>query len=292
MKTNPMKGIYINLDRCSSRKLTLLKRIDDAGLSSSEYERFSGIEPVEKEMHVRRGLKSKGELGIFRSFMSVFSRISTGNFDDTVHVLEDDASFSNEISSALNILRVAMKSHHLLRTADIVFLDYFLDSNLFIKVAPYRSQDKKGSLRIIPASHYYLGCASSFLVRRSSATRLAQLLERIYQTSAKLAPIDLTFRKLLRNGIISAYMTVPLFCAPEWDQDEMSCIQANEKTDIRLSQRSHLLLRLLAAGIKTPLWCTQRLDDLHETQSGLRADCNAMEFLHYFNSLRGRMVSF
>ena len=60
-----MKGIYINLDRCTDRKNSLLEQLDLAGLPSTEYQRFSAVEPADDDPRLLQGLKSKGELGLF-----------------------------------------------------------------------------------------------------------------------------------------------------------------------------------------------------------------------------------
>ena len=99
-----MRGIYINLDRCTRRKSSLLSQLDSAGLPSIEYERFSAVEPGGQEPQLSMGLKSRGELGLFRSLASVFALIADGDFDDVVHVVEDDATFPAGGSQSIELV--------------------------------------------------------------------------------------------------------------------------------------------------------------------------------------------
>jgi hypothetical protein len=132
----------------------------------------------------------------------------------------------------------------------------------------------------------------SFLVRRSSASYLSRLLSKILDSANSLAPVDLTLRALLRMGAVSGFLVVPLLGAPGWEQDEASTIQTDVDNAVRLSQRAHILLRLLASGIKSPFWCAQQLEEMYGVASPLAPDSDANDFLFYFDSLRGRMLAF
>ena len=287
-----MRGIYINLDRSSDRKDSLLSQLVSAGLPSNEYERFSAIEPVGDEPQLSRGLKSKGELGLFRSLSSVFAMIGDSGFDEVVHVVEDDAAFPVGGSVAIESVTRLMVSHPVLKTADIIFLDYFLNRNLFASVMSIRENLASGSFHFIPAKNAYLACTGSFLVKRSSASYISILLSRILDSSDTLVPVDLTLRALLRMGALRGFLAVPLLSAPGWEQDDDSTIQSHSDNALRFSQRSHILLRLLASGIKSPFWCAQRLEEMYGFASPLAPDSNAIDFLAYFDSLSGRMPRF
>ena len=287
-----MRGVFINLDSCLSRKDSLLSQLDFAGLPSVEYQRFSAIEPAGNEPQLSKGLKSKGELGLFRSLSSVFAMIGDGYFDEVVHVVEDDAAFPAGGSGAIESVTRLMLSHPVLETADIIFLDYFLNRNLFASVMSVRKNLASGSFRFIPAKNAYLGCTGSFLIKRSSASYISILLSRILDTADSLAPVDITLRTLLRMGALSGFLAAPLLSAPGWAQDADSTIQSNSDRALRLSQRSHMLLRLLASGIKSPFWCAQRLEEMYGLASPLTPDSNTNDFLVYFDSLNGRMKRF
>jgi hypothetical protein len=287
-----VRGVFINLDRCSDRKDSLLRQLDSVGLPSTEYQRFSAIEPVGEEPQLSMGLKSKGELGLFRSLASVFALIGDGDFDDVVHVVEDDSAFPAGSAEAIASVTRFMLSQPQLEAADIIFLDYFLNRDLFAHVVSRRSDLAPGSFQFLPAKQVYLACTGSFLVRRSSASYLSMLLSKILDSANSLAPVDLTLRALLRMGAVSGFLVVPLLGAPGWEQDDASSIQTDVDNVVRLSQRSHVLLRLLASGIKSPFWCAQRLEEMYGVESPLKPDGDSNDFLSYFDSLSGRMVGF
>ena len=249
-----MRGVFVNLDSCSGRKNSLINQLRSAGFSSGEYQRFSAFEPNGDEPQLAKGLKTKGELGLFKSLVSVLAQIGDEGSDAVVHVLEDDVIFPPGGSAPIESVSRLMLSHSLLRSADIVFLDYFLNRELFAHLISRRQCLAPGSIDLIPANRAYLAGTGSFFVRGSSASYLSRLLSNILDSSESLAPVDLTLRTLLSIGAISGFLIVPPLCAPGWDQDEDSTIQAGADPALRLSQRSHVLLRLLASGIQSPYW--------------------------------------
>lgn len=287
-----VRGVFINLDRCPGRKDSLLSQLDNAGLPSVEYQRFSAFEPAGNEPQLSKGLKSKGELGLFRSLVLVLEQISSEGFDDVVHVLEDDAVFSSGSAGAIASISHFMLSRPQIENADVVFLDYFLTRDLFANIVSRRANLASGSFELIPASGAYLGCTSSFLVRRSSAPYLSRLLSKVLDSAESLSPVDITLRAFLRMGAISGFVLNPPLCAPGWEQDDDSTIQTFADNTLRLSQRSHILLRLLASGIKSPFWCAQQLEKMYGVASPLAPDGDVNDFLSYFDSLRVGMPSF
>jgi len=287
-----VRGVFINLDRCSGRKDALLGQLDFAGLPSIEYHRFSAFEPAGDEPQLSKGLKSKGELGIFKSLALVLAQIGDEGFDDVVHVLEDDASFSAGIAGTIASLSRLMLSHPQLENADIVFLDYFLNRDLFAHIASSGANLAPGSFELIPAKSAYLACCGSFLVRRSSASYISRLLSKILDSADSLAPVDLTLCTLLQMGALSGFLTVPLLGAPAGEQDDDSTVQTHADNAVRSSQRAHILLRLLASGIKSPYWCAKQLEEMYGVASPLAPDCDVSDFLSYFDSLKGRMPGF
>ncbi len=284
-----MKGIFINLDRCPERAHSLLSQLDLAGLKSDEYLRFSAIEPAGDEPQLSRGLKSRGELGIFKSLISVLELIGDGGFEDVVHVLEDDASFSDGIAGAISSLSHLMQQHPVLASADIVFLDYFLNRDLFAHLLARKAFLSPGSLEFVTAKGAYLACCGSFLIRRSSASSLSRTLATILDNAHSLAPVDLTLRALFRMDALSGFLAVPPLGAPGWEQDNATTIQTHADDAMRKSQRSHVLLRLLASGMKSPFWCAKRLEEMFGVPSPLAPDDDANAFLTYFDSLEGAM---
>ena len=206
--------------------------------------------------------------------------------------MEDDATFSADIASAIVLITHLMLSQPELKSADIVFLDYFLNRDLFAHVIGRRQNLDPGRLEFVSASRAYLACCSSFLVRRSSASHISRTLSNLLDSADVLRPVDLTLRHLLHTGDISGFVVVPPLAPPGWEQDDDSTIQANADYALRFSQRSHVLLRLLASGIKSPFWCSQKLQEMYGIASPLEPDSNANDFLLYFDSLMGKMPVF
>ena len=69
-------GIYINLDRSKDRGKSLLEQITLSGLEPNKYERISAFEPTDYEKEKLRGLKTRGEFGIWQSFFIYSSTYS------------------------------------------------------------------------------------------------------------------------------------------------------------------------------------------------------------------------
>ena len=121
-------GIYINLDRSKDRKKSLLEQITLSGLDPNKYERISAFEPTDYEIEKLRGLKTRGEFGIWQSFLFTLQHIADNpSFDSFVHFLEDDSEFSPNIISAIEISKKIMANNS---NIDIIFLDYFFNVEL------------------------------------------------------------------------------------------------------------------------------------------------------------------
>ena len=291
-KPKKLNGVYINLDRCTNRRLSLVSRLEAAGIPSSDYLRFSGIEPIGNEPQLAKGLQNKGELGIWKSMLKVFRQVAVGEFDEVVHIVEDDAAFSDQLSKTLPSIKRLMLSKPPLGGADIVFLDYFLNRELFNQINARRTNLAPGSLEIAQASKSYLGCTASFLLKRSSANYIASILESILDTSDNLAPIDITLRSLIRLGAINAQMSVPPMGAVSWESDANSTIQDNADNSKKCAHRAHILLRLIMAGIESPFWCAEKLADLNNIKNPLSSQSNIEDFLGFFDSLYSKMPHF
>ena len=287
-----MKGLYINLDRCTERKSALCASLASACLDPSDYLRFSALEPVGDEVYLSRGLKSRGELGIFQSLIEALSVVAKGDFDDVVHIAEDDNVYMPLAGQAISNFSRILLSKQKYSNVDIVFLDYFMTLELFKYVVSIKNKLAPGQVRFLPAKRFYLAGCGSFLVRKSSAYFLSKLLSNILDSADSLVPVDITLRSLFRMGALSGLLSVPSFSAPCWEQDESSSIQGDSDDSRRFSQRSHILLRLLASGAKTPQWCSQTLEQLSGVKSPAVTQIDYDSFSSYFESLNDSMVSF
>lgn len=287
-----MKGIYINLDRSVERRRSLLGHLSSVGFSQNDYVRFPAIEPVGDNIKLPLGVKSRGELGLYQSFIQVFSQIGNGDFEDIVHVIEDDIRFSGAAAISTSRLSRIMLSRPELANADIIFLDYFLTRDLFLEVMSIQRKVKSNQFVLLPAKSCYFACTTSFLVRKSSALRLSSLLKTYLVSAKRFAPVDLVLRSLLRNGSLIGYVAVPLIGSPSWEHDQNSTIQCLDSDAVRFARRSHLLLKLLASGIQTPYWCAQQLEHMTGVTSPLSASDDYHSFFSFFDSFKDRMKMF
>jgi len=76
-------------------------------------------------------------------------------------------------------------------------------------------------------------------------------------------------------------LLLPPQVAPCWEQDEQSTIQTGLDDRVRKSQRAHVLLRILAAGQQSPLWCADQLGALYDQPHSLSALSCSKEFLAF-----------
>lgn len=287
-----MKGLYINLDTCVDRRRQLEQALNAAGLDASTYARLAAVTASGDEPEFSRGLNSPGELGLWKSMISALRWIATGPFEAVVHVVEDDATFSASIPSAIQLATGLMLTNPAFQRVDLIFLDYFLDQQLCAAVSAPMPETEQSSVRFLKASKAYLGTTGSFLVRRSSAGYLSKVLARILATAEPLLAVDIVLRSLLQLGAIEGLLMAPPMGAPAWELNTTSTIQAETFATVRCSQRAHLLLRLLASGLQSADWCTDRLAELHGVEPPIPKPNNTDAFLHFFETLQAQMVSF
>lgn len=281
------QGAYINLDRSTGRKDAFLLSLKSAHISPQSYKRFSAIEPVSGSYKRHKGLKSDGELGLYLSLISLLEEINSSSYEEIVHIAEDDSAFSCHASSAIANLRNAlMDTSRAKLRPDIVFLDYLLNPDLCRLILALSEEDKKQTFCLLPAEKYYMACTGSFLVRKSSAPYIAELLSRYINSSIRIAPVDIFLRNLFRGGLLKGSMISPSIGAPDWEQDLGTLIQITADDSLRASQRSHLLLRILMSEIQTPYWCAMQLSSLYNIESPLTKNSTKSDFITFFDSVK------
>lgn len=101
-------GIFINLDRCTERRDALLEDRHHAGLNPANHCRLAAIEPRGDEPELRRGLKSWGELGFWRSRIRSLELIASLEFEAIVHILEDDIWLPAGLAGMLSSVKQLM----------------------------------------------------------------------------------------------------------------------------------------------------------------------------------------
>ena len=248
------KGYYINLDSSFKRRKSLENHLETINLKDS-FERFKAYKPkYDQELF---GLKTRGEMGIWISMLSLLKKISIENEDGFIHIIEDDFRFNERTTERLHeVLEILGNTNH-----EILFLDYMINLpllnliNLHIRYKKQFGQEKE---IFYPARDYYYSCMSSFLIRKSSTSMIFEILNRVFinlKSEKRLIPIDMALKRLLNNGVFKGSILVPPLGAPDWELDKNSTIQTVNSKIINDSQRVYLLMRCAAAGIKSPEFC-------------------------------------
>jgi GR25 family glycosyltransferase involved in LPS biosynthesis len=288
-------GFYINLDRSSARREALSEHLQELAILN-HYQRFAGLEPTEEEREDLRGLKTPGELGIWKSLLAVTSMIAQRkDLPAFVHIIEDDARFNRDMPRVLNDLTRQLAEAADSRIPDLIFLDYFLTRQLFGSIAAeLTSADQRGNThhyRLVNGSAY-LACCSSMLLRRASAEYIHETLARMLQNQSRLAPVDITLRTLIRAGVLRAALLWPPLGACEWDASQASTIQSQSSDGLNRSRSAHILLRLCAARLQSPQWCAERLAELFPEAPRLPDSAEPTDFGKIFSSIEGQLVQF
>ncbi len=291
----PFSGLYINLDRSTDRRQSLIAHLASQGMVHA-YKRFPALEPTAAEAADLRGLKTPGEVGIWKSLIALLQGLaSDADAAPIVHVIEDDARFRDGAADMLDALRAGMLQPGPLESADLVFLDYYLTKDLFRFVAtrpdPLKLREGKRSFTLLPASHYR-ACLGSFLVRRSSAAFIAEALHRMFLWQHPRLPVDLALRSLLHVGVVRGLLVSPPLGACDFDASALSTVQDSASADLQRSQLAFILLKLCASGVRSPLWCADRLAEMFDVRHSLSPDSQAIELLAVFEQVEALLVRF
>ena len=276
-------GIYINLDRSKDRKKSLLEQITLSGLDPNKYERISAFDAKDYEKEKLRGLKNRGDFGLWQSFLFTLQHIADNpSFDSFVHFLEDDSQFSPKIIGAIEISKKIMANNS---NIDIIFLDYFFNVELAKHLLENKKKYKQDFI-IIPAKDGYLACTASYILRKSSALFILGVLKRIFYSECPLKPIDLTLKFLFRSGILNGSLLYPPQSSPKYNPplSEKSTIQTNVEESMSKSLEAHILLRKLTSGQFSPFYCGECLSKLFNLKNPLNEDSSSKEFLEFFSS--------
>ena len=263
------EGFFINLESCKERRESLLKHLQAQGFSLEAYSRFAAIAPSDPREHERFGLSSRGELGIWRTTIALMRAIDSVPGPPVVHCMEDDARFCaaapGVIKSLVGLMRPTQSN---LPPLDLIFLDSFLDVSRLEALLERLPQEQKTSVEPLTAvveflpAHAYLASLTSFLVARSSAGLIAELLSRAMQNLRPLPPVDLALRGLLRAGALRALICMPPLGAPSWESGFVSTIQSAANQSRQRSQVAHILMRQFASGLMAPKACTHAWAEL------------------------------
>ena len=254
------KGFFINLDSEKDRRLSLEKNLKEVNLFHN-FERFAAIKPLTD--HDLRGLKSKGEYGLWLSYLKLFAKIIEDDGNEFFLIIEDDFRFKN---SAVSVLKNIFSSKEI-KSQNILFLDYLINMKIIEKILSIESnnQNKETNLHFYPATYWYCACLSCYLINKSSAAYLLKSLQNLFinlSSEKKLIPVDIAIKRLISIRTFKGSILIPPIGAPDWDLDRKSSIQTSHKKEINKAMRAYLLLRLAASGIESPSFCITEFANL------------------------------
>jgi len=250
------RGCFINLDAQVQRRQRMEAHL--AALPwARAYRRFPAHTATPAEA-AALGLASAGELGIWRSVMALLADwlAQEPAQGALLHVLEDDAVLHPQLAAGAAAVLAARPQLH------VLFTEAFLTPELYLALLADRQRllaDGAPQLGVV-GGEYYLACLSSWVLTPEGARRLlgdlAILLARargaplaglaaeevsIWDPArAKLPPLDLAIRGLIRLGRLQAGLTLPFLSTITSDDD--SAIQEGDN-QLRRAQRLDLALR-------------------------------------------------
>jgi GR25 family glycosyltransferase involved in LPS biosynthesis len=239
-----VRGFYINLDSATDRRRAMDHQLHGLGLTHC-YSRFTACEASLEEAQ-SRGLRSAGELGIWRSLLALLNHWLAEDppEHDLLHILEDDAILDSswpEFIAALMREPVGW---------DLILSDSFLTVDLYLGALRLLRSMQAGHLQVgLLDGGCYLGCTASMLLNRAGAIRLLNGLEQIFKQQ-RLAPVDMALRGMIRSSGLRALITIPFLTTISTDFD--STIQGF-RSDLALrSQGLDLYLRRMLYNSNYP----------------------------------------
>ena len=255
------KGFFINLDSEKERRLSLEKHLDELSLAKN-FERFEAIKPqLNQDL---KGLKTRGEYGLWLSYLGLFEKIVENN-NEMFLIIEDDFRFNN---SAISILKNIL-SREEIKSQNILFLDYLINMQIleqFLNIENNKPNLKQETnLFFSSAAHWYAACTSCFFINKSSSEYLLKLLQNLFNNLSaenKLIPVDMAIKNLITIRSFKGSILIPPIGAPSWELDKESSIQTANKEEIKVAMRAYLLLRLAASGLESPDFCISQFSKL------------------------------
>ena len=213
---NAIAGRYINLDRSRERRAHCEAEIHRAGLAGL-YARLEAVDGAAARPQHRDFPLSDGKLGCWLSHLRALEGgLATGHH---LHVLEDDFCFTGVFRSFYDRFDRLTAG---LEGWDLIFCD--VDLAGLHDVAAMRGLiqrvsrlEREGRITFEDARVWYAAGNSSYIVNRASLERLRELMVQGFSSGL---PNDLYLRRLIREGRVRAYVTLPLvttvseaFCA-------------------------------------------------------------------------------
>ena len=235
------RGIYINLDRSSTRRAVMQAQFEKFGVTPV-YTRFAAIDG---SRIARSGTAiTPGEEGAFRSHTEAIREASS--HAAPLHVLEDDAL----LSYAMEPVILEAIAAGLLDRFDILFTDTFVAPDLGMLKALTQAFQKNrarkserttlADLQLFDISRQNFSCLTSYVVSPKAIPRLMSLLNAELKAGPRI-PVDLYLRQCAQAGKIMAGFLAPFVTSFNLTEVRQSTIAAG----VEEAKRSVLVLAAL-----------------------------------------------
>jgi GR25 family glycosyltransferase involved in LPS biosynthesis len=232
-----VSGWIINLERSPERWQAMAAQIERLGWGAT-HQRFEACTASQAEAEAR-GLRSAGQLGLWRSTVAVLEQWLAQDPPATavLHLIEDDAILHPSLPLLLEPL------HQCQPALDLLFTESCLSPSLYDKFRQLEEQRQQqdGGVWLLNGGQYLAG-TSSMLLSRRGASRLLQAM-REAEGQKSLPVTDMFFRQLIRGGRLVAAVALPFFSTIT--PDPCSAIQEVCTQRVRLTQTLDLSLRRL-----------------------------------------------
>ncbi|MGA2582811.1 MAG: glycosyltransferase family 25 protein [Tepidisphaeraceae bacterium] len=199
------RGFFLNLDRAENRRQAMIQHLTEIGVVSN-YQGFAAIDG--KAIAPAKPTKlSPGELGIWLTHEKLMTANRQGDLH--LHVLEDDAMLPKD--AAAQFERLLAMANAVTPDWDIIFTDIYLhgtDMALFHTMMQMKEAYRlRGEMRLASLKPVLFASAASFFINRRSIEKYLSLIAGRWTEGIA---IDNFIRVLVQQGLLNAYVTLPL----------------------------------------------------------------------------------
>lgn len=196
--------MYINLARSTERRELCEQQLVEAKLAD-RYHRLEAVDGAQLKVESGSNL-SPAKIGCWLSHIAALEQAV--HFAGHTHILEDDFQLTPVFSKFIGDLA---KYTAKLDSWDILFTDIDLAGMLNVSamknlVASVNSLAQNNNIELRDAQPLYAAANSSYIVNGANRQKVHDLMK---QGLASNLPNDLWLRKLIREGSIKAYVTLP-----------------------------------------------------------------------------------
>ena len=224
-----LQGVFINLDDQLERRSRLEQHLNQLGLQG-RYKRFSAVRGDPDQARERS--LNPGEFGLWQSWLQLLQSASASKGFDYLHIVEDDVELSSEFVEFSEGLNPAVGAFDLLVT------DMYVNPSIHRALAMQHDQQRR-QRAIDVHSDLYTGCLASVLIHRRRIGPVLEQLNRLFEASRRLLPLDNALRQLQQQGKLRIGRTLPFLTGVRADSITHSSIQPRQKQDaeVLLTQR-------------------------------------------------------